>query len=247
MPPMRHCLIAVALMASGVPASAQSAANRTIAAAIADAGRPPADVARDADRHPATMLAFAGVRPGMTVAELAPGGGYYTRLLAKAVGPKGHVYAISSAGGPQRPGAMDNLKAIAAAYGNITLVSADMKSFTVPTPVDLVWTSENYHDFHNGPTADIGAFNRNVAAALKRGGAFYVEDHADAAGAGLKGTSTLHRIEPAAVRSEIAAAGLKLAGESKALANPADNHTLPVFDASLRGKTDRFALLFRKP
>src|SRR4051794_36465450 len=63
---------------------------------LTDPIRPPADVARDADRRPAELLGFAGVRPGSKIAELAPGGGYFTRILTGAVGPTGHVYAITS-------------------------------------------------------------------------------------------------------------------------------------------------------
>ena len=69
-------------------------------AAVADKGRPEADTKRDADRKPAEMLEFAGVKPGQTVVDLIPGGGYFTRIFAKAVGPKGTVYAV---GGPPRP------------------------------------------------------------------------------------------------------------------------------------------------
>jgi len=45
----------------------------------------------------------------------------------------------------------------------------------------------------------------------------------------------------------MAAAGFKLDGESKVLANPEDDHTKMVFDKSIRGKTDQFLLKFRKP
>jgi predicted methyltransferase len=60
-------------------------------------------------------------------------------------------------------------------------------------------------------------------------------------------TSTVHRIDPAVVKKEVEAAGFKFEGESKALANPADDHTKAVFDASLRGHTDQFIYKFRKP
>src|SRR4051812_48274631 len=64
-----------------------------IAASIADPARPEADRARDPDRFPAEMLVFAGVKPGMKIGDLVPGGGYFTRLFSQAVGPSGHVYA----------------------------------------------------------------------------------------------------------------------------------------------------------
>jgi predicted methyltransferase len=237
---------AVALAACGAQGSAQGSSD-PIAAAVADPGRPAADTARDADRKPAQIVAFAGVKPGDKVAELIPGGGYYTRILAKAVGPKGHLYAIVPTIFSTRPGGLDGINAIAKDYGNVTVVVADMDKFSVPEPVDLVWTSENYHDLHNGPNANVAADNAAVFDALTPGGTYYVEDHAAAAGAGATVTSTLHRIEPAAAISEIEAAGFKLDGQSTLLADPADTHDKPVFDPSIRGKTDKFALRFKKP
>lgn len=239
-------LAAVALAACGTQGSAQGA-NDAIAAAVADPGRPPADTARDADRKPTQIVSFAGVKPGDKVAELIPAGGYYTRILAKAVGPKGHVYAIVPKFFASRPGGLDGINAIAKQYGNVTVVLADLNDFTVPEPVDLVWTSENYHDLHNGPSPTIAADNKAVFNALKPGGTYYVEDHAAASGAGATVTSTLHRIEPAAAISEIEAAGFKLEARSNLLADPADAHDKPVFDPSIRGKTDKFALRFVKP
>lgn len=242
-----HLALVVALALAPASLFAKDAKpSPAVAAAIADAGRPPADTARDADRKPAEIVTFAGVKPGDSVAELAPGGGYYTRILAKTVGPKGHVYAIVSQAQAARPGGLDALNAIVAANPNVTIVPGVIANLTVPSPVDVVWTSENYHDFHNGPTADIAAFNKAVVAALKPGGVFYVEDHA-APGGGAAVTSTLHRMDPAIAKTEIAAAGLKLESDSKLLANPADPHTAGATDPSIRGKTDRMALKFRKP
>jgi predicted methyltransferase len=176
-----------------------------------------------------------------------PGGGYFTRILAKTVGPKGHVYALVPTGFANRPGALDGLNALAKQYGNVTVVTTDLANFKVPEPVDVVWTSENYHDFHNGPNANIAGLNAAAFAALKPGGVYYVEDHAAAAGSGTTATSKLHRIDPAAAVSEVEAAGFRLDGRSTALANASDAHDKPVFDPSVRGKTDKFALKFRKP
>ena len=58
---------------------------------------------------------------------------------------------------------------------------------------------------------------------------------------------TLHRIDPAAARKEIEAAGFRFEGELPVLRNPADPHTAKVFDPSIRGKTDQFVYKFRKP
>jgi predicted methyltransferase len=113
----------------------------------------------------------------------------------------------------------------------------------------VAFIRQNYHDLHDtfmGP-ADVPAFNRNVYAALKPGGVFVVLDHAAAAGSGLRDTDTLHRIDIAAVKSEVEAAGFVLDGESAVLANPADSHDKNVFDPSIRGRTDQFLLRFKKP
>jgi predicted methyltransferase len=83
---------------------------------------------------------------------------------------------------------------------------------------------------------------------IRPGGYYIVEDHAAAAGADPAVTRReLHRIDPAVVRKEAEAAGFVFDGESKVLANPADDHTLKVFDPALRGHTDQFVLRFRKP
>jgi len=239
---------AFALTTAGfaISAAAQDA-TAAITAAVADPMRPAADTARDANRKPAQILAFVGVKPGDTVVELMPGGGYFTRILAKTVGPKGHVYAVVPSGFANRPGAMDGLNALAAQYPNVTITATDLSSFKVAQPADVAATSENYHDFHNGPTANIPGLNAAAFAALKPGGVYYIEDHAAAKGAGVTTTSTLHRIDPAAAISEVEAAGFKLDGQSDLLANPDDPHDKAVFDPSIRGKTDKFALRFRKP
>jgi predicted methyltransferase len=238
--------LALATAGLAVGASAQKP-SPAVAAAVADSARPATDTARDASRKPAEIVAFVGVKPGDKVAEMMPGGGYFTRILAKTVGAKGHIYALVPTGFANRPGALDGLNALAAQYGNVTVVTTDMANFKVPEPVDVVWTSENYHDFHNGPNANIAGLNAAAFAALKPGGVYYVEDHAAAAGSGTTATSTLHRIDPAAAISEVEAAGFKLDGRSTALANAGDAHDKPVFDPSVRGKTDKFALKFRKP
>jgi len=232
---------------AGTAGLAQPAPPEAIVAAVADAERPEADKARDAARKPAEIVAFAGVRPGDKVAEFLPGGGYYTRILARAVGPDGHVYALVPAGFAQRPGGLDALNALAAQYGNVTVVATDLTSFTLPEPVDLAWTTENYHDMHNGPTPSFAGVNESTFRALKPGGIYFVEDHAAAPGTGIADTSTLHRIEPAAVIEEMAAAGFTLDAQSDLLANPDDPKTVGVRDPSVQGETEKFALRFRKP
>jgi predicted methyltransferase len=248
----RLTAIAFALaISSGFAAAATEKVPANIAAAVADPARPQTDRARDANRKPAESLAFAGVKPGDRVADLIPGGGYFARLFAKAVGPKGYVYAYLPSdidemykkhGMAMPPPADPN-------YPNISYIHAPVAKFVAPEKLDIVWTSQNYHDLHDkffGP-ADVPAVNKAIYDALKPGGVYVVLDHAAEPGSGLRDTDTLHRIDEAVVKKEVEAAGFKLVAESNVLRNPADTHTLKVFDPSIRGHTDQFILKFRKP
>ena len=217
-----------------------------IAAAVADSGRPEADKARDATRKPGEVLAFAGVKPGMVVAELAPGGGYYTRLLAKAVGPKGKVFALVSAAQAARPNGLDGVNAVAAANPNVTVVTVEYPAISLPEKVDLVWTTENYHDFHNGPTANIAVLDKAVFDALKPGGIFYVEDHSAAAGAGLEATTSVHRMDEAVAKTELTTAGFKIDAEGNLLHNPDDNKAGRNSESG-HFVSDRFMLRAKRP
>ena len=102
------------------------------------------------------------------------------------------------------------------------------------------------HDKFFGPP-DIKKVNKAIYDSLKPGGVFIVLDHAAERGSGLRDTDTLHRIDEAAVKKEVEAAGFKFVGESEVLRNPNDPRTKLVFDPSIRGKTDQFILKFRKP
>jgi predicted methyltransferase len=232
-------LAALAVVAAPVRAAEKIPAF--VAKAVADPGRPDADKARDAARKPAETIAFAGVKQGDKVGELLIGGGYFTRILAKAVGPKGHVYAIN-------PSASKAADALAAdpAYGNISAVATALADLKVDEPLDLVWTSQNYHDLHNRPGSDMLPINKAIFAALKPGGTYLVLDHVAAAGTSADQMRTLHRIDPAIVKSEVLAAGFVLAGESDLLHNTTDDHT-GASHADLHDKTDQFILKFRKP
>jgi predicted methyltransferase len=213
------------------------------AAILADPIRPEADRARDSDRKPAEIVAFAGVKAGDKVAELAPGGGYFTRILSSAVGPAGHVYAIASKPSPA-------LQALAAARPNVVVAAGAPGTIPAPEPVAVVWTTLNYHDFKNVRLdGGDGAAAINAAAfkALKPGGIYFIVDHEAGAGVGASVTSTLHRIEGALVRREVEEAGFRLDGQSDLLRHPADDHGTKVQESGIRGKTDQFVLRFRKP
>ena len=220
----------------------------SIAAAVADPTRPAADRARDAERKPTDMLKFAGVKPGMTVFELLPGSGYFTRLFSSAVGPAGKVIAdVPARMAAEHPQMLDKAQAIAADRSNVVIVHPPLDDIDHAGQVDLAWTSQNYHDLHNIPGVDVVAFNRAVFRSLKPGGVYIVLDHAAPEGSGLADTGTQHRIDPLIVRQEVQAAGFLFDGEDKALANPQDHRDLKVFDPAIRGHTDQFVFRFRKP
>lgn len=247
-------VVAASLALSLLTASgAQSKAPDAIAVAVADPARPDTDRQRDANRKPVETLEFTGVKPGDQVAELMPGGGYFTRIFSKVVGSNGHVYALTPAPAadapPDLPDFAARVKAIAADpnYSNVSVVVVPFATLKVPTAVDLVWTSQNYHDLHNMPGLDVTVFNQMVFSALKPGGIYLILDHEADQGAGLRDTATLHRIEAETVKKEVLAAGFVFVGSSDILRQPADTHTVKVFDPSVRGRTDQFILKFRKP
>lgn len=242
----RFLFAAIAAVALAAPAAAQSPHADLYAAAIADAARPAEEVARDAHRAPAEMLAFIGLEPGWRVADIRPGAGYFTRLFARVVGPEGHVYAFV----PNRTAERENPRAdaLVEAYDNVSRVNGDLDAMSFDQPLDVVFMSQEYHDFHIPAFGvDVAQMNRRVFEALKPGGLYVVIDHAAAEGAGVSQVQSLHRIEGAHLRREIEAAGFVFEGESDAVRNPADDLSLNVFDEAIRGRTDQFVYRFRKP
>ncbi|HWE05356.1 MAG TPA: hypothetical protein VG274_01525, partial [Rhizomicrobium sp.] len=203
----------------------------------------------DERRRPADILAYADVKPGETVGEFLPGGGYYTRMLSDVVGPTGKVYALETT-----TWGKDNIASTKAVLsepgrGNVKLDLAPLGTFRLPEKVDLFWTTNNYHDLHIPKYAnvDMVRFNKLVFDSLKPGGTYFIVDHAAAAGTGASDSPTLHRIEKATVLKEVTSAGFKLVGESDALSNPSDDHRKTVFDPAIHFKTDQFILKFARP
>lgn len=250
--------IAFALIATAIPFTASIAATDKkaatpayVTAALNDTARKD-DAANDERRKAAEVMAFTKVKPGEKVLELVPGSGYWTRVFSAIVGPKGHVYTVW-------PHEMDKYAAKSIAnwqelvtkppYNNVSLLQQAAAELKSPEPVDLVFTSQNYHDYYDkfmGPV-DPAAFGKQVLAALKPGGLFVVIDHAAAAGSGTRDSDTLHRIDPEVVKKDMTAAGFVFDGSSDALHNADDPLTAKVFDASIRGHTDQFIYRFRKP
>jgi predicted methyltransferase len=210
------------------------------------------DRALDAGRHPRELLAFAGIKPGMRVAELGVGGGYTSELLARAVGPSGKVYAQNSRlildRFAEKPWSERLAKPVMA-----NVVRLD-REFDDPFPpevhdLDAVLIVLFYHD-----TVWLGVdrarMNRAVFAALKPGGEYVVVDHSGRKGSGATETSTLHRIEQSVVEDEVTAAGFRLADQAGFLRNPQDPrdwNDSPRAAGDRRGTSDRFVLRFVKP
>ncbi|HEX5420069.1 MAG TPA: methyltransferase [Gammaproteobacteria bacterium] len=216
-----------------------------VAKAVADPARAQ-DSKIDGRRKVAELVTFSEAKPGDKVLELIPGSGYFTRVFSKVVGPEGRVYAVWPKEYDESP---DKLRAIAAEYGNIDVLMQPAAKLTAPEPVDVVFTSQNYHDYPDkfmGPTPP-SVLNKAVFDVLKPGGLYIVVDHAAEAGSGMRDTETLHRIDPAIVKKQVLAAGFEFVGESDVLRNRADDHTLLVFNKAIRGHTDQFAYKFRKP
>jgi len=241
---------AAALATAAAPAVVVPAA---VTAAIADPARPPEQVAHDAERRPGEVLAFAGIRRGDRIADFMSGGGYFTRLFSALVGDDGRVYAFL----PEEqlkncaPAETAGTRAIAgdARYHNVEVLTAPVNQFSAREPLDLIWTSLDFHDLYDsfmGP-ANVPQVVGSFFKALKPGGVLVIIDHVAQPGSDVRDTESLHRIDPEAVVRTVTAAGFVLEAESNVLRNAADTHELVVFDPAIRGRTDQVVLKFRKP
>ena len=206
--------------------------------------------------RPAEVLAFLGVGASMTLLDVSAGTGWYTEILSRAVGPTGRVIAHN------HPGARTTLPAEAfeARYGGNRLPNVEQLFVRhnglrlPPGSVDVVLMSMVYHDtYWHRDGVDWGPIDRqalleSLREAVKAGGVVGVVDHYAAAGRDpFESVMAVHRIDPAVVRRDFAAAGFVLDGESDVLRTTTDDHSLSVFDAAVVGRTDRFVLRFRKP
>lgn len=247
---IRPLTLAILLAAAGPLAAQTTPATPDYSATLADPARPAADRTRDAVRKPAELLAFAQVAPGEQVGDFVMGGGYVTRLLAAAVGPAGRVFAFQPAefiAFKKQYG--DDQTAVDAAYANVDAVAGPFAAPAFAVPLDTIVTVQNFHDLYLKPFPAGTGDKASAAlfAALKPGGTLVVVDHSAADGSGTTLSDSLHRIDKAAVVAALTKAGFKLEAESDLYKRADDPRTANVFDAAIRGKTDQFALRFRKP
>ena len=232
--------------------SGNIAAIRT---AVDDPERPRADRERDSSSKPVEVLTVIGLAPGMRVLDMNTATGYYTEILARIVGPSGHVIAHN------HPGARNALPAqdFERRYGGDRLTNTEQlfarhNDIDLPSgSIDVVLMSMVYHDTYWfdadvdwGPV-DQSALLAELYDALAPGGVIGVIDHHAAVGTD-SATSAMatHRIDKAVVLRDFAAAGFTLAGESDVLRNSDDDRTRSVLDSGVQGKTDRFVLVFRR-
>lgn len=248
---MKVSTFILAGLLAGLSTGAIAAVPPEVAAALSGPARGK-DAEADARRHPGELAAFAGVKAGDIVVDLIPGSGYFTRIFSKIVGPKGRVYAVwPSEYAKEDPENVASTQALAKdpKYANVTVLVQPGAKFSVPLQADVVWTSQNYHDYPDKFMGGIApsVLNTAVYHALKPGGVFVIIDHVADAGSGMRDTDTLHRIDPQSVKDQVTQAGFVFDGETDVLRNPADDHKKKVFDDSIRGRTDQFGFRFRKP
>jgi predicted methyltransferase len=222
-------------------------------AAVANPARSDTDRKRDALDHPADILRLSGVKPGMQVADLLAGGGYYSELLSYVVGAKGHVLMLNnaafdgwSASWPKRV-ADDRLP-------NVEHRTIDLNEMNLGTgTLDAIFLVKVYHDLYwvdaggEWPKVDVKSTLDQIVGALKPGGTLVIVDHSAKPDTGSSAATPLHRIDEAYAKQELESRGLKLAAHSDVLRRPDDKRDLLSYDGPGLNKTDRFVLVFRKP
>jgi len=241
---------AMALALGATPASAQS----TVAAAVANTSARSADnVKLDESRKPAEVLKFLGLKPGMRVSDPFGGNLYWAEITAPIVGPKGRV-SIWQPMQFYRQKGYDNFTAFKAKQPNVWMRVSPFETPDFPANAyDFMLINLDYHDVYwesakNGITRmDPDQWLKSVFAAMKPGAVVGIIDHVGNPGDTRATVEKYHRIDPAVVKADFLRAGFVLEGESDMLRNPADDHKTNVFDAAIRGKTDRFVFRFRKP
>ncbi|MCY4753553.1 class I SAM-dependent methyltransferase [Pelomonas aquatica] len=241
-------------------AGAQAQGTDPLKAAVAAEHRSVGNVARDAWRHPYETLAFFGIRPTDTVVELAPGGGWYTEILAPYLREQGQLYAAD--GGSARFRAkMDSM----AVYGKVRISAFDpakgLLDIAPPGSADAVLTFRNVHNWMDAGKAQ-EVFDAAFKA-LKPGGVLGVEEHRLPASRSQDAKAPTGYVHEATVIRFAEAAGFRLAGRSEVNANARDNAdhpdgvwTLPPTYAlkdrdrakyQAIGESDRMTLKFVKP
>jgi predicted methyltransferase len=250
---MRRIGLISACVLLACAASDVQARPADVAAAVSASGRPADAVELDQSRKPAEVLRFLGLEAGDRALDLFAGSGYYTEIMARAVGPKGLALAWNPANfsNDKSRSAWAELKTrvpnsgIFVTPANAVSLPSDGFDFVLLHMVyhDTYWQSEKY----SFPRMDPAAFLKTVYETTKPGGIVGVIDHVGPAGETRDVVEKLHRIDPAKVRADFEAAGFVFDGASDLLRTSDDDHSKNVFDPAIRGKTDRFVYRFKKP
>lgn len=239
--------------------AAEQPASPTLSAsvygdAVAREARSDQDRDRDAGRKPADVLEFFGIEPGMHVLDMFSGGGYYSELLSYVVGAEGSVTAHSNEAYAQFVGDEASDRYAGNRLPNVSILMAENNELELPEArFDAVMLILSYHDIYfvnaqNGwPRIDGPKLLAELYKGMKPGAVLGVVDHFAAAGSPRETGGTLHRIDPAIVVEELQTAGFVLDAKSDVLRNMEDDYSLSMSDPSVRGKTDRFVMRFRKP
>lgn len=221
--------------------------------AIAKPGRLAADLERDARSRPDITLALLQLKPGDRVADIWAGGGYYSELIGNIVGESGEVLLVNNLAYNQFDAKALAERQEGRQLENVTIHTREAEDLDLGRDsLDAALIIMSYHDLYHVDEAsgwraiDAPGFLEQIHAALKPGGRFLVVDHHAAPGTGKSAAQELHRIDIDFARSDIGSHGFRLVAESDALRNPGDDHSLVVFDPRVRGKTDRFVLVFEK-
>jgi predicted methyltransferase len=178
---------------------------------------------------------------------------YWAEIMAPAVGPQGQVivWQPTQFMNEKRKAEFD---AFAAKQGNVALIVSPFEDPRIGAgQYDFMIMNLDYHDVYwqnaerKIPPMEPDAWLKKLYAAMRPGATIGIVDHAGPSGDTRAIVEKTHRIDPAVVKADFQRAGFVLEGESDLLRNPADDHSLGVFDEKIRGKTDRFVLKFRKP
>ncbi len=216
------------------PQSAQALADGKLDAILAGAWRSDANKARDAYRHPKQTLEFFGVKPGQTLVEITPGGGWYAEILAPLMKGNGtYIAAVSKPRRPEGEAAQDKsalqkkFEGDAERYGEAKSVEFDAAapSFGAPGSADVVVTFRNVHNWVGGGNAE--AMFKAFFDVLKPGGTLGVADHRAAAGVDFEKIKDSGYIPEDMVIKFAADAGFKLEAKSEVNANPKDTKDYP--------------------
>jgi len=247
---MKALLLLLSLMLAA-PAMAVET-NSPYQAALANPARSDKDRERDARDKPAELLGLAGIRAGMSVADLFGAGGYWSEILVRVVGAQGAVWLVNNPAYAEFARKELDTRFAGERLAAVLRSVVDPADLRLGTgTLDAALLVMSFHDLYyvdakgGWPAIDAGGFLDQVRAALKPRGTLLIVDHAAAAGSGSSAAQSLHRIDEQFTIAQLEAHGFRLEKTYDGLRNPADDRSTLVFDPAIRGRTDRFVHVYR--